>query len=47
MEVCSACGGSVLFVDSKVSIAPCWLVMSIVKQSRLNRTFQQEKEFIG
>ena len=29
MEVCSACGSGVLFVDSKVFIALCRPVMSI------------------
>ena len=30
MEVCSACGCGVLFVDSKVFIALCRLVMSVL-----------------
>ena len=30
MEVCSACGGGVLFVDSKVFMALCRPVMSIL-----------------
>ena len=30
MEVCSACGGGVLFVDSKVFIALCKPVMSVL-----------------
>ena len=45
MEVCSACGGGVLFLDSKVFIALCRPeVAFFVKQSR---TFEQEKEIIG
>ena len=48
MDVCSACGGDVLFMDSNVFIALCRPVMSILcKQSRLNWTFEQEKEIIG
>ena len=30
MEVRSACGGGVLFVVSKVFIALCWPVMSVL-----------------
>ena len=30
MEVCSACGGGVLFVDSKVFIALCRPVMNVL-----------------
>ena len=30
MDVCSACGGGVLFVDSKVVIALCRPVMSVL-----------------
>ena len=30
MDVCSACGGGVLFVDSKVAIALCRPVMRVI-----------------
>ena len=48
MEVCSAYGGGVL-LDSKVFIALCRPVMRLlfVKHSRLDGTFEREKEVVG
>ena len=48
MEVCSACGGGDLFVVSKVSIAHCRPVMSVLCSTvKTNGTFEQEKEIIS
>ena len=48
MEVCFTCGGGVLFLDSKVLLLFVGQKrVFFIKQSRLNRTFEQEKEIIG